>query len=76
MISTLIFVFVGKPVHLLIIAGAVNGVILPISLTVMLIAAYKPAIVGVYKQPVLLTLVGATIVVLMAYMSLQVLMDL
>ncbi|WP_223583491.1 NRAMP family divalent metal transporter [Sphingobacterium sp. GVS05A] len=76
LISTLIFVFVGKPVHLLIIAGAVNGVILPISLTVMLIAAYKPAIVGVYKQPVLLTLVGATIVVLMAYMSLHVLMDL
>jgi len=76
LISTLIFVFVGKPVHLLIIAGAVNGIILPISLTVMLIAAYKPAIVGVYKQPVLLTLVGATIVVLMAYMSLQVLMDL
>ncbi|MEI2274631.1 divalent metal cation transporter [Sphingobacterium sp. ML3W] len=76
LISTLIFVFVGKPVHLLIIAGAVNGIILPISLTVMLIAAYKPAIVGVYKQPVLLTLIGATIVVLMAFMSLRVLMDL
>ncbi len=76
LISTLIFVFVGKPVHLLIIAGAVNGFILPISLTVMLIAAYKPAIVGVYKQPILLTLIGATIVVLMAFMSLRVLMDL
>ncbi|RKE57500.1 NRAMP family divalent metal transporter [Sphingobacterium detergens] len=75
LISTLIFVFVGKPVHLLIIAGAVNGFILPISLTVMLIAAYKPAIVGVYKQPILLTLIGATIVVLMAFMSLRVLMD-
>ncbi|MGE8293184.1 MAG: NRAMP family divalent metal transporter [Sphingobacterium sp.] len=76
LISTLIFVFVGKPVHLLIIAGAVNGFILPISLTVMLIAAYKPAIVGVYKQPILLTLVGVTIIVLMAFMSLRVLMDL
>jgi len=76
LISTLIFVFVGKPVHLLIIAGAVNGFILPISLTVMLIAAYKPGIVGVYKQPILLTLVGVTIVVLMAFMSLRVLMDL
>lgn len=76
LISTLIFVFVGKPVHLLIIAGAVNGFILPISLTVMLIAAYKPAIVGVYKQPILLTLVGVTIVMLMAFMSLRVLMDL
>lgn len=76
LISTLIFVFVGKPVHLLIIAGAVNGIILPISLTVMLIAAYKPAIVGVYKQPIILTLIGATIVVLMAFMSLRVMIDL
>ena len=76
LISTIIFVSVGKPVHLLIIAGAVNGIILPISLTVMLIAAYKPAIVGVYKQPILLTLIGVTIVVLMAFMSLRVMMDL
>ncbi|WP_343561142.1 NRAMP family divalent metal transporter [Sphingobacterium sp.] len=75
-ISTLIFVSVGKPVHLLIIAGAVNGIILPVSLTVMLIAAYKPAIVGTYKQPILLTLVGATIVVLMAFMSISVIRDL
>ena len=76
LISTIIFVSVGKPVHLLIIAGAVNGFILPISLTVMLIAAYRPAIVGVYKQPIILTLIGATIVVLMAFMSLRILMDL
>lgn len=76
LISTIIFVSVGKPVHLLIIAGAVNGIILPISLTVMLVAAYKPAVVGVYKQPILLTLVGVTIVVLMAFMSLRVLMEL
>lgn len=75
-ISTLIFVSVGKPVHLLIIAGAVNGIILPVSLTVMLIAAYKSAIVGTYKQPILLTLVGATIVVLMAFMSISVIRDL
>lgn len=76
LISTIIFVFVGKPVHLLIIAGAVNGIILPVSLTVMLIAAYKPAIVGVYKQPVILTLIGVIIVVLMSFMSLRVMMDL
>ncbi|WP_293946744.1 MULTISPECIES: NRAMP family divalent metal transporter [unclassified Sphingobacterium] len=76
LISTLIFVSVGKPVQLLIIAGAVNGIILPISLTVMLIAAYKPAIVGVYKQPIILTLIGTTIVILMAFMSLRVMLDL
>ena len=76
LISTLIFVSVGKPVQLLIIAGAVNGIILPISLTVMLIAAYKPAIVGVYKQPIILTLIGTTIVILMAFMSLRIMLDL
>lgn len=76
LISTLIFVSVGKPVQLLIFAGAVNGIILPVSLTLMLIAAYKPAIVGVYKQPIILTLIGATIVILMAFMSLRVILDL
>ncbi len=76
LVSTIIFVSVGKPVHLLIIAGAVNGIILPISLTVMLVAAYRPAIVGVYKQPFILTLIGVTIVILMAFMSLRILMEL
>ena len=75
LISTIVFVALGKPVSLLIIAGAVNGVILPISLSVMLIAAYKPAIVGTYKQPLALTVIGATIVVLMAYMSIRVMVD-
>ncbi|SKB97216.1 Mn2+ and Fe2+ transporters of the NRAMP family [Sphingobacterium nematocida] len=75
LISTIVFVALGKPVSLLIIAGAVNGIILPISLSVMLIAAYKPAIVGTYKQPLALTVIGATIVVLMAYMSIRVMVD-
>lgn len=75
-ISTVIFVLVGKPVNLLIIAGAVNGFILPISLTVILVAAYKKAIVGTYKQPLLLTIFGVFIIVLMAFMSFSVLLDL
>lgn len=75
LISTALFVVLGKPVSLLIIAGAVNGVILPISMSVMLLAAYRPAIVGTYKQPLALTLIGATIVVLMAYMSIRVMID-
>ncbi|MGJ1408120.1 NRAMP family divalent metal transporter [Sphingobacterium thalpophilum] len=74
LISTLIFVSVGKPVHLLILAGAINGIILPVSLTVMLIAAYKPDIVGSYKQPTVLTLIGTAIVLLMAWMSIRVLL--
>lgn len=76
LISTLVFIALGKPVNLLIIAGAVNGIILPISLSVMLMAAYKPTIVGAYKQPIALTLVGVAIVMLMAYMSIRVIIDL
>ena len=40
-ISTLIFLFIGKPVSLLIIAGAINGWILPITLGAILIASRK-----------------------------------
>ncbi|WP_140939566.1 NRAMP family divalent metal transporter [Sphingobacterium lumbrici] len=76
LISTTIFVVVGKPVNLLIIAGAINGIILPISLSVMLIASYTSAIVGEYKQPLPLTVIGVTIVLLMAFMSIRVIIDL
>jgi Mn2+/Fe2+ NRAMP family transporter len=75
-ISMVIFILIGKPVTLLIIAGALNGIILPISLTVMLIAAYKPNIVGSYNQPVLLTVFGITIVLVLTYMSIKVIIDL
>lgn len=71
-VSTVVFVSVGQPVNLLIIAGALNGIILPISLSVMLVAAYKPSIVGTYQQPLLLTLVGLAIVLLMTFMSIKV----
>ncbi|MEJ7673136.1 MAG: divalent metal cation transporter [Chitinophagaceae bacterium] len=40
-ITTIIFVLVGKPRELLILAGAVNGLILPIALAIILIAATK-----------------------------------
>lgn len=73
-ISTCVFVVVGKPVNLLIMAGAVNGIILPISLGVMLIAAYKKDIVGSYKQPLLLTCIGIVIVVAMTWMSVRILL--
>lgn len=39
--STLVFALVGKPVKILVLVGAVNGLILPLALIPMLIAAYK-----------------------------------
>ncbi|MFB5677402.1 NRAMP family divalent metal transporter [Paenibacillus terreus] len=68
-VSTLIFVLVGRPVKVLVLAGAFNGMILPISLAVLLIAAYKKKIIGDYKHPLWLAIFGGLVVVLMTYMS-------
>jgi Mn2+/Fe2+ NRAMP family transporter len=45
-LSAALFIGIGRPVDLLIIAGALNGLILPFGLIVILIAAKNPAIVG------------------------------
>ncbi|WLR47885.1 divalent metal cation transporter [Halobacillus litoralis] len=68
-ISTTVFVLVGKPVKVLILVGSLNGLILPIALGVMLIAAYKQKIVGDYKHPLWLTIFGVLIVIAMSYMG-------
>ncbi|MGN5883396.1 NRAMP family divalent metal transporter [Staphylococcus simulans] len=57
-VSTITFLLIGKPVKLLIIAGALNGLILPITLGVILIASKKKSIVGDYKHPTWMLLFG------------------
>ncbi|PKV66454.1 NRAMP family divalent metal transporter [Pontibacter ramchanderi] len=68
-ISTVIFVTIGRPVHLLILAGALNGLILPITLGTILIAAHKTKIIGRYKHPLWLTIFGILVVLVMAWMG-------
>ncbi|MDG5472660.1 divalent metal cation transporter [Jeotgalibacillus sp. ET6] len=68
-ISTAVFVSIGRPVAILIFVGALNGLILPLSLGIMLIAAHKTKIIGDYKHPIWMTVFGALIVVVMAYMG-------
>ncbi|WP_085829114.1 NRAMP family divalent metal transporter [Clostridium massiliodielmoense] len=74
-ISTAIFVIVGKPVKVMILVGALNGLILPITLGTMLIAAHKKNIVGNYKHPLWMTIFGAIIVVIMAYLGVYTLIN-
>lgn len=69
-ISTFIFCFIGKPITLLIVAGALNGFILPATLSIMLIAAKRSSIVGSYKHPIWMSLFGWGITGMMAIMSL------
>lgn len=65
-VSTLLFLAVGRPVALLILAGAINGLVLPIGLGTMLVAAHRTEIVGDYRHPRGLTAAGAATAALMA----------
>ncbi|MDF1504053.1 NRAMP family divalent metal transporter [Roseisolibacter sp. H3M3-2] len=49
--SAAIFLTVGRPVRVLVLAGAVNGCVLPVALATMLLAARRPAVVGAYRHP-------------------------
>ena len=67
--STIIFVIVGNPVKVLITAGAVNGIILPIALAVMLVAAQKRKIIGDYRHPGWMHVAGWIVVAAMGSMA-------
>ena len=69
LLSTSLFWIIDKPVALLIVAGALNGLILPLALAVILIAARKRSIVGDYRHPQWLQLAGWLVVALMAWMG-------
>ncbi|MBK5272503.1 MAG: divalent metal cation transporter, partial [Bacteroidia bacterium] len=68
-LSTIIFVSIGSPVKLLIFAGAINGVILPIALAVILLAARKPILMHQYKHPLSLQIAGWIVVAVMSWMG-------
>ena len=70
-VSTLILIFLGKPVKLLVLAGSLNGLILPITLAITLIASKKTEIVGKYKHSNILFLLGWVVVLVTAYIGVQ-----
>ena len=76
LVSTLIFITIGKPIRLLVLAGALNGFILPLTLGPLLVAAYRPAIVGSYRHPRWLGALGGVVVLGLAWLSIMVLVGL
>lgn len=69
LVSTLVCCFAGSPVQLLVWAGAVNGLILPIALTVILIAANRVNLVGTYRHPLTWQVAGWGVVIVMSWMG-------
>lgn len=68
-ISTAVFLLVGNPVRVLVLVGAINGFLLPLSLGVILVAAYRPSVVGSYRHPRGLAIAGALVAAAMAVMA-------
>ena len=67
--TTLLFVFLGKPKELLLLAGLVNGLILPFALAIMLIASRRLPILKQYAYPYWIQISGWLVVILMGTMS-------
>ncbi len=61
-ISTIIFITIGRPVKLLILAGSLNGLILPLTLGTVLLASGNKKVVGEYKHPKWLLILGIIVV--------------
>ncbi len=68
-LSTLVFNLIGNPVKILVTVGALNGLILPIALAVILVASRKTKLVHDYKHPVWLQLAGWIVVISMSWMG-------
>lgn len=70
--STLIFITIGRPVALLVIAGSLNGLILPVTLGTILLASVNKKVVGEdYKHPKWMLYLGILVVVITLYLGIK-----
>jgi Mn2+/Fe2+ NRAMP family transporter len=69
LISTSVFFINGNPVKILVLAGVINGMILPVALLVMLVAMYRYKSPGNYKHPVWMQLAGWLVVLVLGWMA-------
>ena len=71
LISTVIFLFIGQPVKILVFAGTVNGFILPVGLSLILLASRKKSLTGDYKHPLWMEIAGWCVVIIMLGFSIS-----
>lgn len=76
LIALIVFLLVGKPVNILVVVGALNGFILPIALTLVLLGSLNKRIIGEYKHPKWLIAFGIVVVVATLYLSVATVMQL
>lgn len=69
--SSILFITIGRPVTLLVIAGSLNGIILPLTLGTMLLASTNKKIIGNYKHPKWLLVLGIVVVLVTLYLGIN-----
>lgn len=67
--ATVLFLVIGRPVKTLVVAGALNALVLPLALGTILVAAHHRRIVGEYRHPVWLTAYGGAVVIAMSVLA-------
>lgn len=67
--SVAVFLTVGRPVKTLIVAGALNGLILPLALAAMLLAVRREDVTGGYRLPLGWQMAGWAVVAVMSVMA-------
>lgn len=69
-ISTIIFVLVGRPVAVMVVVGSINGLVLPLTLIAIIFGASKKSVMGEnYKHPLWLSAVGLAAAAVTAYVG-------
>lgn len=74
MLSAMIYFFIGKPVKILVLAGMLNGFILPVALLIILIAAWQLRKKG-YQHPIWFYIMGALVVLATGWLSVSAILN-
>ncbi|MFJ7826334.1 NRAMP family divalent metal transporter [Psychrobacillus sp. NPDC096623] len=74
-VSTFTFAFIGRPVNVLLLVGALNALILPLALGTLLIGAYKKEVVGEYKHPLWMAIGGGMVTIVMGVLGIMTLIE-
>ena len=71
LLSLSMFIFIGKPVKLLIFAGSINALVLPITLFIILLSVFNKNIFNGYKHSKILTIAGFIMIFFIGWMGIK-----
>lgn len=69
LVSTVIFLWIGRPVKVLVIVGGLNAFILPLAMALMLLSSRKKELMQGYRHPVWMAVAGWLVTVALLVMS-------